>query len=403
MISLADIQAARERIRALVAVTPCPLSEPFSELCGTRVYFKLENLQRTGSFKERGAANRLMLLNPEERARGVVAASAGNHAQGVAVNAQRLGIHATIVMPESTPLIKVQSTASFGAEVILHGASYDDAYDEARRLELSRGLVFVHAFDDDAVIAGQGTCALEILEQVPDVDVVVASVGGGGWLGGMAVALKALKPSVRVVGVEAAALPKMRAARDAGALVTLPAATTLADGIAVKRAGERTLPLFASYVDELIDVDDEEIANAILLLIEREKTVAEGAGAAPAAALLQHKLSLSRDQRVVCVISGGNIDVNLLSRIIERGLVKEGRRVVLSLRVTDRPGALAAVLGHVARLRANVLEVHHNRAFLRGPIGDTELELTLETRGPSHVAELTAALSAQGYEVAQRW
>ena len=403
MVTLADIVAARERIRALVQKTPCPLAEPFSALCGARIYFKLENLQRTGSFKERGAANRLMLLGPEERARGVVAASAGNHAQGVAVNAQRLGIKATIVMPETTPLIKVQSTTSFGAEVILHGSSYDDAYAEARRLEALHGYVFVHAFDDEAVIAGQGTCALEILEQVPEVDVVIASVGGGGWLGGMAVALKALRPGVRVVGVEAKAMPKMQAARDAGQLVTLPSATTLADGISVRRAGEHTLPLFQQFVDELVSVDDEEIANAILLLLEREKTVAEGAGAAPAAALLQRKLKLSPETRVVCVISGGNIDVNLFSRIIERGLVKGGRRVVLALRVTDRPGALASVLGHVARLRANVLEVHHNRAFLHGPIGDTELELTLETRGPAHVEELTSALIAQGYEVTRRW
>ena len=402
MVTLQDIQAARERIRALVAQTPCPLSEPFSELCGARIYFKLENLQRTGSFKERGAANRLTRLTPEERLRGVVAASAGNHAQGVAVNAQRLGIRAAIVMPENTPLIKVQSTASFGAEVILHGQSYDDAFAEAQRLQEKHGYVFVHAFDDEAVIAGQGTVALEILEQVPDLDVLVCSVGGGGVLGGMAVAIKALKPNVRVIGVEAAALPKMRAARDADQLVTLPSATTLADGIAVKRAGERTLPLFRDYVDQLVSVNDEEIANAILLLLEREKTVAEGAGAAATAALIQKRLDLKPEQKVVCVISGGNIDVNLLSRILERGLVKEGRRVQLALRVTDRPGALAAVLAHVARLRANVLEVQHNRAFLRGPIGDTELELTLETRGPAHVAQLIAALQAEGYEVARR-
>jgi threonine dehydratase len=402
MITLADIQAARERIRSLIWETPCPVSETFSALCGARIYFKLENLQMTGSFKERGAANRLVLMSPEDRRRGVVAASAGNHAQGVAVNAQRLGIQATIVMPETTPLIKVQSTASFGAAVVLHGTSYDDAYAEAKRLEALHGYIFVHAFDDDAVIAGQGTAALEILEQVPDIDVVIASVGGGGWLGGMAVAIKALKPSVRVVGVEAEAFPKMRAARDAGHLVTLAPGTSLADGISVKRAGERTLPLFQNYVDELITVDDEEIANAILLLIEREKTVAEGAGAAPAAALLQKKLRLTPEQKVCCVISGGNIDVNLLSRILERGLVKEGRRVILALRVTDRPGALATVLSHVAKLRANVLEVHHNRAFMRGPIGDTELELTLETRGATHVEEITAHLIAQGYQVMRR-
>ena len=402
MVNLADVQAARDRIRGLVAVTPCPSSEPFTELCGAQIYFKLENLQRTGSFKERGAANKLLQLSAAERARGVVAASAGNHAQGVAVNAQRLGIKAVIVMPEYTPLIKVSATKSFGAEVILHGTSVDDAFVEARRLEKEKGYVFVHAFDDDAVIAGQGTCALEILEQVPDVDLVIASIGGGGWIGGMALVLKALKPSVRVIGVEAAALPKMAAAHAAGSPVTLPAATTLADGIAVKRAGERTFPLCEKYVDGIVSVDDEEVANAILLLLEREKTVAEGAGAAPVAALLQKRVSdLTPQTKVVAVISGGNIDVNLVSRIIERGLVKEGRRVQLTLRMVDRPGALASVLSTVAGERANVLEVHHDRAFMSGPIGDTMVELMLETRGRDHVDQIVKALRAKGHAVAQ--
>src|SRR3954462_2617177 len=234
MVTLQDVLAARDRIRGLVAVTPCPLSEPFSELCGARIHFKLENLQRTGSFKERGAANRLMLLTAEERKKGIVAASAGNHAQGVAVNAQRLGIHATIVMPETTPLVKVQATKGFGAKVVLCGMNYDDAYAEARRLQNEKGYVFIHAFDDDAIIAGQGTAALEILEQVPEVDVLVASIGGGGWLGGMALAMKSLKPSVRVIGVESSHLPKMRAALDAGGPIVIANATTLADGIAVK-------------------------------------------------------------------------------------------------------------------------------------------------------------------------
>ena len=400
MVTIADIQAARERIRPFICVTPCPLADNFTEICGAQVYFKLEMLQRTGSFKERGAANKLMLLTEGERRRGVVAASAGNHAQGVAVNAQRLKIRAVIVMPETTPLVKVSATRSFGAEVVLYGASYDDACLEARRLEAKEGLVFVHAFDDEAVIAGQGTCALEILEQVPDVDVVVAAIGGGGWLAGMAVVFKTLKPSVRVIGVESAALPKMRAARSAGHPVTIPAATTLADGIAVRRAGDYTLPLFEKYVDELLTVDDEEVANAILLLLEKEKTVAEGAGAVPAAALLQKKISgLLPGTKVVCVLSGGNIDVNLLSRIIERGLVKEGRRVMLALRVADRPGALATVLALLAAERANVLEVHHNRAFMQGPIGDTEIELTLETRGAAHVAALCGVLRDKGYAV----
>jgi threonine dehydratase len=281
--------------------------------------------------------------------------------------------------------------------------SYDDAYAEARRLEQEKGYVFIHAFDDDAVIAGQGTCALEILEQVPQVDVLVASIGGGGWLGGMAFTIKSLKPSVRVIGVESSHLPKMRAALDAGGPVIIPAATTLADGIAVKRAGERTLPLIRKYVDEIIGVDDEEVANAILLLIEREKTVAEGAGAAPTAALLQKKIGgLSPQTKVVCAISGGNIDVNLIARIIDRGLVKEGRRAMFHLRVPDRPGMLAAVLATVAAQGANVLEVHHNRAFVQGAIGDTEIELTLETKGPDHIESLTRSLADKGYAVVRR-
>jgi len=403
MITLQDVLAARERIRGTVPVTPCPLSEPFSELCGAQIHFKLENLQRTGSFKERGAANKFALLTSEERRRGVVAASAGNHAQGVAYNAQRMGIHATIVMPETAPLSKVQATRKFGAEIVLCGSNFDDAYAEARRLQDEKGYVFIHAFDDDAIIAGQGTAGLEILEQVPGVDVLVAAIGGGGLLGGMALAIKALKPSVRVVGVESSHLPKMRAALDAGAPVTVPAATTLADGIAIKRAGERTLPLFRQHVDEIVAVDDEEVANAILLLIEREKTVAEGAGAVSAAALLQHKIKgLTPETQVVCAISGGNIDVNLISRIIERGLVVEGRRVVIAVRVQDRPGMLAGVLAAVAAERANVLEVHHERAFLQGAIGDTEIDLTLETRGPSHIEGLIGALRARGYAVVRR-
>ncbi len=323
--TLQDVLAARERIRGDVDVTPCPRSWTFSDLCGASVYFKLESLQRTGSFKERGAANKLALLGPVERRRGVVAASAGNHAQGVAYSAQRLGVKAVIVMPETAPLIKVAATKAFGAEVVLCGTVFEDAYQEARRLESEKGYVFIHAFDDDEIIAGQGTAALEILEQVPDLDVLIASVGGGGFLGGMALVVKSLKPSVRVVGVESAALAKMSAARKAGKPTLIPPATTLADGIAVKKAGERTFPLFERYVDLIVPVDDEEVANAILVLIEREKVIAEGAGAAPAAALLQKKVpGLKPESKVVCVISGGNIDVNLLSRIIgnQRGFAR---------------------------------------------------------------------------------
>jgi threonine dehydratase len=287
--------------------------------------------------------------------------------------------------------------------VMLCGTVFEDAYLEVRCLEKEQGYVFVHAFDDDQIIAGQGTAGLEILEQVPGMTVLLAAVGGGGFLGGMALAVKTVKPSVRVIGVEAKVLAKMQAARAAGRPVDLPGATTLADGIALKRAGERTLPLFERYVDHLVSVDDEEVANAILLLIEREKTIAEGAGATPAAALLQRRIpDLKPDDKVVCCISGGNIDVNLLSRIIERGLVKEGRRVILRLRVQDRPGTLAAILNTVAAEKANVLEVHHERAFMKGPIGETEIELTLDTRGAAHSSELVSALEAKGYRVERR-
>ena len=403
MLTLQEIVSARERIRGHHEVTPCPRADVFSEMIGAQLYFKLENLQRTGSFKERGASNKLQQLTAAERARGVVAASAGNHAQGVAFNAQKLGIQCTIVMPEQTPLVKMQATKRFGATVVLKGASYDDAFAEARKLEAEHGFVLIHAFDDDQIIAGQGTCGLEILEQVPGVDVLIASIGGGGFLGGMALAIKAIKPSVRVIGVESSLVPKMRAALDAGGPVAITGQTNLADGIAVKRAGERTLPLFRSYVDEIVGVDDEEVATAILLLLEKEKTVAEGAGAAAVAALLQGKIKgLTQQTKVVCAISGGNIDVNVISRIIERGLVKEGRRVMLSLRVPDRPGMLAGVLAAVAAERANVLEVQHNRAFLTGAIGDTGIDLTLETRGPDHADSLIASLTAKGYAVVRR-
>ena len=403
MVNLSDIQSALTRVRNSIHVSPCTRSETFSELTGNSIYLKLENRQRTGAYKERGALNKLLSLTAEERSHGVIAASAGNHAQAVAYHASNLGIRARIVMPLPTPLIKVSATRGYGGDVVLHGSNYDEAFEEALRQSAQDHLTFVHAFDDDAVIAGQGTAALEIVEQVPGVEVLVASIGGGGWLGGMALAMKSLKPSVRVIGVESSHLPKMRAALDAGGPILIPNATTLADGIAVKRAGERTLPLFRKYVDEIVGVDDEEVANAILALIEREKTVAEGAGAAPAAALLQHKIKgLKPATKVVCAISGGNIDPNVIARIIERGLVVEGRRVIIAVRVPDRPGMLAGVLAAVAAERANVLEVHHNRAFLQGAIGDTEIDLTLETRGPEHIDALIAALKGKGYAVVRR-
>jgi threonine dehydratase len=383
-------------------VSPCAYSETYSRATGLRAYFKLENLQMTGSFKERGALNRLLLLTAEERARGVIAASAGNHAQGVSYHATKLGVRATIVMPETTPLIKVVSTREYGAEVVLYGANYDAACDEALRRAAEQDLTFVHAFDDDAVIAGQGTIGLEILEQEPAVEVVVVPVGGGGLIGGIGCAIKSLQPSVRIIGVEPAGVPSAQRALALGAPTTLEPATTLADGIAVRRAGERTFPLMQQYVDDVVTVSEEELANAVLLLLEREKTVAEGAGAAALAAVINGRASIPLGKRTVMVVSGGNIDVNVLSRIIERGLAKDGRMLRLEVRLSDSPGSLHALIGVFAAHRANVLDIAHLRAFSGVSLGETVVELTLETRGVEHVQQIIAALREAGYEHRRR-
>jgi threonine dehydratase len=400
MVTLPDVQAALGRIRDRIYLSPCARSETLSRLTGTSAFLKLENLQMTGSYKERGALNKLQSLSAEERARGLIAASAGNHAQGVAYHAGRLGIAATIVMPETTPIMKVANTRAHGARIVLHGSSYDEAYAEARRLEQAEQLTFIHPFDDLVVIAGQGTVGLEILEQVPDVEAIVVPVGGGGLVSGIAVAAKALRPAVKVIGVETELLPSMLAAVEAGKPVTLEPATTLADGIAVKRAGELTCEHVKRYVDEIVTVSEEEIASAILYLLEQEKTVVEGAGAVAVAALMQRRIRGLEGKRTVAVVSGGNIDVNLVARIIERGLVKDGRLIRVSVALMDKPGQLAKVSSIVAALRANVIEVHHTRAFATR-FGDTTLQLTLETRGPDHVDEILKALRERGYQVQQ--
>lgn len=399
MTELTEIRAARERIAGALVRTPCAPSDAFGEVFGGRAWFKLENLQRTGSFKERGALNTLLQLDADARARGVIAASAGNHAQGVAYHAGRLGIAATIVMPRRTPLIKVANTRGFGARVVLHGDRYDEAFEEALRLREEEGLTLVHPFDDPAIIAGQGTTGLEILEQCPEVDTIVVAVGGGGLISGIAVAAKSVRPDVRVVGVEAAVLPAALRAREAGGLVVIPPAETIADGIAVRRIGELTYPLIERWVDELVTVTEEEIASAVLLLLEREKTVAEPAAATTLAAVLAGRPSSYAGRNVVMVLSGGNIDVNLLSRIIERGLVADGRLSHLELTLQDRPGALAALTRLLADAGANVLRLDHHRGTHGLWLTEAEVALTLETRGPTHVQELTRALESAGYRV----
>jgi threonine dehydratase len=299
-------------------------------------------------------------------------------------------------MPLTTPLTKVSATKSYGAEVILYGANYDEACEEAVRRGELQNLTFVHPFDDDAVIAGQGTMGLELLQQYPQMDAVVVPIGGGGLIGGVGCAIKESNPKVRVIGVQTARLPSMKVAVTEGKPVTLPPAATIADGIAVRRAGERTLPLVQKYVDEIVTVDEEEIANAVLLLLEREKTLAEGAGAAGLAALINHKVQLD-GKNVAVVICGGNIDVTLLSRIIERGLVKDGRLVRLRVHLPDYPGALHKVTGILAQHRANIVETSYDRAYYGVNLGDTAIDITMETRGPEHIAELLSALEAAGY------
>jgi threonine dehydratase len=398
----ASIARARARLRDAVAETPCPASRTLSDLTGTRCHVKLENLQMTGSFKERGAANLLLQLSAEERARGVVAASAGNHGLAVAYHAARLGIPATIVMPEWAPLVKVTSARRHGAAVELHGANFDEAYERAVALVAERGAVFVHPFDDPRVIEGQGTLGLEIVEQCPDVDAVVVPVGGGGLIAGVALAVKAQRPAARVIGVQAEAMPAVRRSLERGARVRVEAAPTLADGIAVRQPGEQTLALITRHVDDVVTVGEEDLASAVLVLLETEKTVAEGAGAAALAALLHRPLGLA-GATVVLVLSGGNIDVTMLSRIIERGLVKDGRLVRLGVVLRDRPGALARLTALIAEGRANIVHIEHDRAFARDAgLGETEVELTLETAGRAEIVALIDRLHGAGYRVDER-
>jgi threonine dehydratase len=399
MPTLADIQAARERTRGEIVLTPCTRSLVFGDLVEADLFFKFENLHRTGSFKERGALNRLLHLTDEERSRGVITASAGNHAQAVAYHARRLGVPATVVMPETTPLVKVQNTRRHGATVLLHGQRFSEAIEESKRLQAERGLVMIHAYDDDLVIAGQGTLGLELAEQVPDVDVVVVPIGGGGIISGTALALRSLKPGVRFVGVEVEAAPSAYLSRQAGHIVEVETSETLADGIAVKRLGDRTFPIIEEHVGEIVVVGEEEIARAILLLLEREKTVVEGAGASTLAALLSGKVRLDPGEKVVAVLCGGNIDVNMVSRIIDRGLVDDGRLARLRVTVRDRPGSLARLTELVARAGANVLEVAHHREFADISVGEVEIVMHLETRGRDHVEELLVQMRALGVQV----
>lgn len=397
MMNLERIQAAAHRIGDSIKKSQLAYSAALSRLCGNEIYLKLENSQMTGSFKERGALNRILSLTEAERKRGVVAASAGNHGQGVAFHSALRGIRAEIWMPRSTPLVKVTATRGYGAEVILHGANYDEAYGAAMEQCSKQNATFLHAFDDEDVIAGQGTIGLEMLDQEPALDVIVAPIGGGGLIAGLGCAVKALRSNVEIVGVQTARLPSMRAALQRGEPIAIPAEPTLADGIAVRKAGKLTVPLVERHVDEIVMVEEEEIAAAILALIEREKTLAEGAGAVALAAVLQGRTG-HQGKKIGVVVSGGNLDVNLLARIIERGLVRDGRRLRLRVKLPDHPGALEGLASVIAKRNANIVETHHNRAHYGVSLSETAIDITMETRGRDHADEVRAALAEGQYQ-----
>ena len=360
---------------------------------------KAEFRQRTGSFKDRGSLNKLLVMGEDARRRGVVAASAGNHAQALAFHAARLDVPCTIVMPETAPLIKVANTKRHGARVFQTGRTLSDGMAEVERIVAREGAVGVHAFDDPAVMAGQGTIGLEIVEQAPEASTIVVPVGGGGMISGIAAAAKALRPGVRVVGVEAATSPGAVQSLKAGAPVRVESADTLADGIAVKRIGELAYPFLESLVDDVVLVDEREIADAVFFLLEREKAVVEGAGATPVAALLEGKIALSPDETVVCVLSGGNIDVNIIARIIDRGMRDDGRLARLRVLVRDRPGSLNQLTAVVADEGANVLDIHHVRAFGDVSVGEVSIEIRAETRGRAHAMRIVEKLRGLGHTV----
>jgi threonine dehydratase len=398
-ITLADIQAARRVLRGVISTTPILADERLTEELGARVYLKAENTQRSGSFKIRGAYNTISRLAPDERTRGVIAHSAGNHAQGVALAARLIGIPATIVMPERAPLTKVAATRRHGAEVVLHGATFDDAGAYARELQQERGLTYVHAFNDERVIAGQGTIGLEVVEALPDMTLLVIPIGGGGLISGIATAVKALMPDVRIVGVQAAGCAPVPASLAAGEPITAATARTIADGIAVKRPGDLTLPIIRTLVDDVVTVDDDEIARAIAHLAQNARQVVEGAGAAGVAALLSGKVALQPGDTVCAVLCGGNIDGNLLARVLEQVLVKQGRYILLRTTVDDRPGNLAPLIDHVAKAGANVIDIFHRRAVWLVPVDRVGIEMVLEVRDEAHGQEVVRHLTAAGYVI----
>jgi threonine dehydratase len=398
MISLAAIERAAEVLRGRVIRTPLVYSPTFSHLSGAEVYLKLENLQETGSFKLRGASYKIHQLQGKIGPEGVVAASAGNHAQGVALAAKRAGFKATIVMPESASISKQEATRSYGGEVLLAGQSISECLQKAKALA-QEGRVLVHPFDDSDIIAGQGTIGLEILQDCPAPDLIFVPVGGGGLISGIATGVKALKPRVRVIGVQAAACPSAYQALSEGSVVRVEAARSIADGIAVRQIGDLPFAVMLKTVDEVVLVDEDQIAAAMLTLIERKKVLSEGAGAVPLAAFLGRLGQIPGGSTVILVISGGNVDSPLLERVIRQGLFRNGRIMRFSVCLEDAPGALAAFLCITARLKANVLHIYHQRSGKNLPVTLSRVEVELETRGPAHIQEIIHELRQAGYKL----
>ena len=395
-VGIADIEAAAARLHGQVLDTPCVESRTLGQILGCQVFLKFENLQFTASFKERGALNKLAtLLASGQPIKGVIAASAGNHAQGVAHHAQRLGLRAVIVMPQHTPTVKVERTRGFGAEVVLHGDTFDQARDRALQMAAEQGLTFVHPFDDEAVIAGQGTIGLEMLRAQPDLDTLVIAVGGGGLISGIATAVRALKPGMQIIGVQTSRFPAMVNAVKGTAHEQ--GLSTIAEGIAVGQPGQITRQIIRAQVDDLVLVDEGDIEQAIVMLLEIEKTLVEGAGAAGLAALLKDPARFT-GKKVGLVLCGGNIDPLLLAAILERGMVRAGRLARIKVNARDTPGVLASITAIVAEAGANIDEVHHQRAFSMLSVQSVEVELVLQTRNPAHVQDVVARLGDAGFE-----
>jgi threonine dehydratase len=390
-----EIEAAHQKIQRTILRTPMIYSDTFSKLTGKEIFLKLENLQKTGSFKIRGAYYKLSQLSPSMKKEGVVTASAGNHAQGVALASSILGIHSTIVMPEGVSLAKQMATQAYGGEIVFAGQNTDEALRHAKKLT-GAGKFLIHPFDDEQVIAGQGTIGLEILEEVPGVQVIIVPIGGGGLISGIAAIVRKRRPDVKIIGVQSIHAPSAFYSFKRKKIVEVKAKPTLADGIAIQRVGEITFPIIQKGVDEIVTVEEDEIASAILLLMERKRIVAEGAGAAPLATVLSKRLK-TRLKKIVLVISGGNIDFHLLDRIIEKGLARTGRLVRMSIRLRDVPGALATLTNLVAQHRANILHIIHERAAKEIPIGFSRVILVLETRGSDHIREIRKGVKAKGY------